>query len=145
MIKDCLRIFQNELQKYTDKMVIDNYIPKDGTYLLITMHGDDFLPSEPVDILYNKKEDRVENRTHTDYDYLRQLDYYSKLVEMNKPVDPKKVIHSNNYLTFFVKKESIKEQKVTKERDIMKYYCIRKLNMKRKRILGNCIEPLKKN
>ena len=32
---------------------------------------------------------------------------------MNKPIDSKKVIHSNNYLAFAVKKESIVTGKLT--------------------------------
>lgn len=42
---------------------------------------------------------------------------------MNKPVDPKKIIHSNNYLAFFVKKESIVSGKLT-EAIIDGYYDI---------------------
>ena len=34
---------------------------------------------------------------------------------MNKPMDPKKIIHSNNYLSFFVKKDSILSGKLTEE------------------------------
>ena len=40
-------------------------------------------------------------------------DYHSKLISMNKPIDSKKVIHSNNYLAFAVKKESIVTGKLT--------------------------------
>ena len=40
---------------------------------------------------------------------------------MNKPVDPKKVIHSNNYLSLAVKKNSISEGKLTRE-ILEKYY-----------------------
>ena len=48
------------------------------------------------------------------------LDYYSKLIEMNKPVDSTKQIHSNNFYAFFVKKESL-EKKLTAE-SISGYY-----------------------
>ena len=31
------------------------------------------------------------------------MDFYSQIISMNKPVDKKKLITSNNYLTFFCK------------------------------------------
>ena len=42
-------------------------------------------------------------------------DYYSGLIDMNKPIDGKKIIHSNNYLSFFVKKDSFVNGKLTNE------------------------------
>lgn len=115
MIKDCLRLFQNDLIKNTDAMVLENYLPKDGTYLLVKMENGDFFQQEPVEIHYNKKSGQIEGRSNTSYTYLQHIDYYSKLVEMNKPVDPRKIIHSNNYLSFFIKKESLTGQKVTQD------------------------------
>ena len=41
-------------------------------------------------------------------------DYYSKLVDMNKPMDTTKTIHSNNYLSVFIKKENIKKGNIKK-------------------------------
>ncbi|HBC95503.1 MAG TPA: type I-B CRISPR-associated protein Cas8b/Csh1 [Clostridium sp.] len=115
MIKDCLRIFQKELDSKESEFVLDNYTPKDGTYLLIEMKEGKFYPQEPIEIQYNKKTGELEGRMNTKYPFVRQLDYYSKLVEMNKPVDPKKIIHSNNYLSFFIKKDSLTNKKVTKD------------------------------
>ena len=43
------------------------------------------------------------------------FDYHSRLVSMDKPVDPKKVIHSNNYLSFWVKQESLGNGKLNQE------------------------------
>ena len=42
-----------------------------------------------------------------DYKYFKQLDYLSRLINTQKPIDSKKVIHSNNYLSFFIKKDNI--------------------------------------
>lgn len=113
MIKDCLRIFQKDLKKNTDAMILENYVPKDGTYLLVTMENGKFIQQKPIEIRYDKKSGQVEGRFNSSYTHLQHLDYYSKLVEMNKPIDPKKIIHSNNYLSFFIKKESLTGQKVT--------------------------------
>lgn len=115
LIEDCLRIFQKELNEKKDKFVLDNYTPKDGTYLLIEMKDGNFYPQEPIEIQYSKKTGELGGRTNKKYPFVRQLDYYSKLVEMNKPIDPKKIIHSNNYLSFFIKKDSLANQKVTKD------------------------------
>ena len=49
------------------------------------------------------------------YPLIRELDYNSKLIAMNKPIDPKKVIHSNHYLSLAVKKNSISEGKLSEE------------------------------
>lgn len=53
------------------------------------------------------------------------LDYYSKLIDMNKPIDQKKIIHSNNYYAFFIKKESLSDPKFTQS-VIDEYYSILK-------------------
>ena len=74
-----------------------------------------FVQEECMDISYDKKSSEVIGMTNQNYRFIRSLDYNSKLVEMNKPMDSKKIIHSNNLYTFFVKKESILEKKVTQE------------------------------
>jgi len=121
LIKDCLRIFEKDLAEKTDALILDNYVPKDGTYLIIRMENEDLIAQEPVEIRFDKKKGELVGETNTYYKYLQQLDYYSKLVEMNKPIDPQKIIHSNNYLSFFIKKESLNSKKVTME-IIDKYY-----------------------
>ena len=63
----------------------------------------------------DKKKKEIVGENDEDYFLIKQLDYYSKLLEMNKPIDPKKVIHTNNYLSIAVKKESIVSQKLTPE------------------------------
>ena len=120
MIKDCLRVFKKELGKKGDALVLDNYVPKDGTYILITIKSDTFVIGEAVKIFYDRKNNVLEGESNIHYKDLQKLDYYSKLVEMNKPIDSKKIIHSNNYLSFFVKKESLVTKKLTL--DIMASY-----------------------
>lgn len=115
MLEDCIRIFQKELDEKSDLIVLDNYTPKDGSYLLVEMKDGDFIPQEVVDIRYNKKTGEVEGQFNSKFDFLRHLDYDAKLLEMNKPIDPKKIIHSNNYLSFFIKKDSLVSGKVTQE------------------------------
>lgn len=114
MLRDCLRVFEKELENRTERWLLDNYEPKKGTYILINMDKD-FLVEECIDIAQDKKTGETIGRTHKDYRFIQFLDYHSKLMEMNKPMDPKKTIHSNNLYTFFLKKESIAEKKLTNE------------------------------
>lgn len=102
-----------ELERRT-KLLVDNYVPKDGTYVLINMDKD-FQYVYVLDIRFDKKSNKLHGGTEPQYDYIRYLDYNSKLIEMNKPIDPKKIIHSNQMYSFWVKKDSVTEKKLTGE------------------------------
>lgn len=65
------------------KLLVDNYIPKDGTYILITMDAD-FRLEAPLEIKYDQKNDVLKGSTEPCFNYVRYLDYNSKLIEMNK-------------------------------------------------------------
>ena len=100
-----------ELERRT-KLLVDNYIPKDGTYVLVYMDKD-FWCDAPLEIKFDKKSGELQGKTDSRYPYIRYLDYNSKLIEMNKPIDAKKVIHSNQMYAFLVKMDSIAEKKLT--------------------------------
>lgn len=102
-----------ELERRT-KLLVDNYVPKDGTYVLINMDKD-FQYVHVLDIRFDKKSGELQGRTDQQYNYIRYLDYNSKLIEMNKPIDPKKIIHANQMYSFWVKKDSVTEKKLTGE------------------------------
>lgn len=120
MLQEALEVFEKMLTR-NDRFVIDAYSLKDGTYRLIEMRDhDEWRIKKTLDIFYDKKTKELVGQDDEDYFFIKQLDYYSKLLEMNKPIDPKKVIHTNNYLSMAVKKESIVSQKLTQ--DIMKNY-----------------------
>ena len=102
-----------ELERRT-KLLVDNYVPKDGTYVLINIDKG-FQCEHVLEIKYDKKSGELQGRTDRRYNYVRYLDYNSKLIEMNKPIDAKKVIHSNQMYSFWVKKDSIAEKKLTRE------------------------------
>lgn len=94
-------------EKDLDKLILDSYIPADGTYLLLKFNeNNEFEKFLTVNIKLDKKTRDID-RTIEKLDVISCLDYNSKLLDMNKPIDGKKVIHSNNYLSFFVKKESL--------------------------------------
>lgn len=115
MLQDCIEIFKEELDKKTDKLVIDEYMPKDGTYMLVEIDNDKFIRREPIVIKYDKKQKVLLGKESSDYNYIACLDYYSKLIDMNKPIDSKKIIHSNNLYSFAIKKDSLTTGKLTSE------------------------------
>lgn len=113
MINECLEIFRKNLDEKGDRLILDNYVPKEGTYLLVNMDEEPWRMGEPVTIGYDKKLDAVTGKKNAQYPLISYLDYCSKLIEMNKPIDSQKIIHSNNYLALFVKKESLENGKMT--------------------------------
>lgn len=99
MLKDCLDIFKERYEEMGEKLITDNYSVAEGTYILVSKNF------EITKVEVGRKSDKI------DYEEFVTIDYLSKLIDMNKPIDRKKVIHSNNYLTFWVKKENLKLDK----------------------------------
>lgn len=105
MFEECLEVFKRELD-YDNNLILDEYIPADGSYIIVDAEGK---IKNYQDIKLDKKK-RGTSEAVEKGSYFKEIcfyDYHSKLISMNKPVDSKKVIHSNNYLSFAVKKESI--------------------------------------
>lgn len=119
MLQEALGVFEKKLSKKSG-LVIDVYSLKEGTYLLIEMNDAKWRIKKVLDIFYDKKDKVIVGKNDDDYHFIRELDYYSKLLEMNKPIDPKKIIHTNNYLAIAVKKEKILSKELSK--DIIKNY-----------------------
>ena len=100
MLKDMLNEFINHQIQYPefdpDTLVIQHYRLKPGFYFRLDENGsmDGFF--------LTKKTVLPENDPLLDW--FKQADFASSLIEMNKPVDPKKQIHSNNYFTLFLKR-----------------------------------------
>lgn len=125
VIKDCLEIFQEELKRAerktgdSDRLILDQYIPADGDYLLVRQDGN----VECCSVQLNKKTREVEKKIPDSevYEQICFYDYHSRLVSMDKPIDPKKVIHSNNYFSFWVKWDSLENGKLNTEA-IDRYY-----------------------
>ena len=117
MLAECLQVFRKELEHYGERMILDGYIPADGTYLLVDSGGK---IAAVMDIRMDKKTRQIDksNSRYRDFCY---YDYHSQLISMNKPQDSTKIIHSNNYLSFWVKKDSLKNGKLT-EKIIEQFY-----------------------
>ena len=112
MIDEALEVFRKIYDKEGEELVVSKHIPKDGTYILVNIKSGKII--EKLDISYDKKTKKIDGELNQYYSYFRAFDYYSNLVDMNKPMDPKKTIHSNQIYSFFIKKDSIRENKLTK-------------------------------
>lgn len=112
MIDEALEVFRKIYDKEGEKLVVNKHIPKDGTYILVNIKSGKII--EKLNIFYDKKSKKIDAELNQYYGYFRAFDYYSNLVDMNKPMDPKKTIHSNQIYSFFIKKDSIRENKLTK-------------------------------
>lgn len=117
VLKDCLEIFKKEMERAAgdsgnlDRLILDSYVPAEGIYLIVKEDGSIGYPEE---IKMDKKTRELEYIPST-YERICFYDYHSRLVSMDKPQDPKKVIHSNNYLSFWVKQESLQNGKLNEE------------------------------
>ncbi len=105
MIYDLLEIFRKEYEVKGDKLILDNYILKDGFYIKVN-------DNESMEYFISKtlKKEKVflhvnGDMNQTMFDWFKERDYYSGYLNSNKAFDDKK-IHNVNYLSFFVKVES---------------------------------------
>ena len=112
MIDEALEVFRKIYDKEGEELVVSKHIPKDGTYILVNKKSGKII--ETLNISYDKKSKKINGELNQYYGYFRAFDYYSNLVDMNKPMDPKKTMHSNQIYSFFIKKDSIRENKLTK-------------------------------
>ena len=112
MINEALEVFKKIYDKEGEELVVSKHIPKDGTYILVNIESGKII--ENLNIAYDKKSKKIDGELNQYYSYIRAFDYYSNLVDINKPMDSKKSIHSNQIYSFFIKKDSIRENKLTK-------------------------------
>jgi len=112
LINEALEVFKKIYDKEGEELVVSKHIPKDGTYILVNIESGKII--ENLNIAYDKKNKKIDGELNQYYSYIRAFDYYSNLVDMNKPMDSKKTIHSNQIYSFFIKKDSIRENKLTK-------------------------------
>ena len=174
MIYDILEVFRKEYEAKGDKLILDNYMLKDGLYVKIS---DDksleyfiFVNDKKVEKKENCFKDLDGNINHKMYEWFKERDYYSSVLDNAKVFDaPKKIIHNNNYLTLFMKIEKfvdvdfihIKNKLFKKvlsysdfnsknEKNILKVYCPKIKSLSRKKeiltkykILENNFEELR--
>lgn len=128
MLEECLEIFKENLDQDPD-MVLRGYIPKDGKYYLVTMKEEGPWEVSPsFKIKYNKKEKKIENQP-LNFSLIKNLDFYSNIIDTQKPIDSKKSIHSSTYYSFFFKENSY-EDNINKEA-IERYFLVLKNPLKK--------------
>ncbi|MBT9831932.1 hypothetical protein [Clostridium baratii] len=114
MLKQIIDIIKENHIDTFEQAILDQYVPTDGTYIIVEEDENGNLHETcREDIIMDTKLKTID-RTINNFDLICELDYNSKLIDMNKPIDSKKIIHSNNYLSFFVKKETL-GSKLTEE------------------------------
>ncbi|MBD3795021.1 MAG: hypothetical protein IE881_03645, partial [Epsilonproteobacteria bacterium] len=127
MINDVLEVFKKEYKKYGDKLILDNYILKDGLYVKV-----DNEIVEYFIVINDKKESSnrhclkdLDGNIRSDlYDWFVIRDYYSEWLNANKAFYDKK-IHNINYLSFFVKVDSFfsdNEGKLLQKESLKQHY-----------------------
>ena len=98
MLKECLEVFGEVLEQGRQNgkdIILDSYTCRWNIYFLDRQGN----IKDSIEIKLNKKTREIETN-NTDIKELCFYDYHSQLVSMNKPVDGKKVIHSNNFIHF---------------------------------------------
>lgn len=113
MLQNCLNIFEKNPDM--DRLVLDTYTPADGTYLILEESGNGFQKKVLLEVKQDKKTKEL-NITEEERRSISYYDYNSKLIDMNKPIDSKKIIQSNSFLSFWIKKDSLNNGKLTEER-----------------------------
>ncbi len=109
MIYDILEVFRKEYEEKGDKLILDNYILKDGLYIKINdkknLEYFTFENDKKVEKKENCFKDLEGNVNHEMYEWFKERDYYSGYLNSNKSFYDKK-IHNINYLSFYVKIDS---------------------------------------
>lgn len=121
MLKECIKIFEKELER-NPNLIIDDYRPEDGRYIIVEIKDRDWEVIDDFEILYNRKDKFIEGSINENYDYLKKLDYLSNYLDSNKSISDKK-IHSSNYLSVSfnfknINDTLIKNGKINKNADI---------------------------
>ncbi|QUH20023.1 type I-B CRISPR-associated protein Cas8b/Csh1 [Alkaliphilus sp. B6464] len=119
MLKDVIKTFEKVYKKRGEEYITDAHIPADGDYVIVLPKDDGFEILDTINIKQDKKTREID-RTNPHFDFIQQADYMSRYLESNKAIKDKN-IHSNNYLTFFVKKENLHNGKIN-DRVISEYY-----------------------
>lgn len=110
MIQESLEVFEKIFEKEGIDLVLDNYVPKNGTYIFVDLDTGEIKDTIKIQKNNEKSNDYNLDEKNFFINNLKKLDYYCDLLDMNKPIDAKKVIHSNQIYGIFVKKNVIKSK-----------------------------------
>lgn len=107
MLDNLLEGFKRAYETHGDALISDGHQLKDGLYIKVHLDG----TLEPH--IFKKAKD--ENVQTDAYQWFQKRDFLSNYLESNKAIatKPIKRIHSNNYLTWFVKRDTFLESDKT--------------------------------
>lgn len=123
MIENLLNGFKKSLDQYGMDFIKDQHKLSKGLYIRI---------SPEFEITTYIVKDSKEILVDEEYKWFQKRDFISRYIESNKPIKttPRKIIHSNNYLTIFIKKYSVIKSSKSEE----------KKKFKSKEVLIKCFE-----
>lgn len=107
MIEDLIRVFEKRYKMYGDDLLLEDYKLEDGIYVLYNLNKTD-KPLTEFEV--SKENSCVDNKY---YKNITRYDYYSKVMEMNKAIDDKKKIQSNQIYAFKIKSMNITKEILT--------------------------------
>lgn len=107
MIEDLIRVFEKKYKMYGDDLLLEDYKLEDGIYVLYNLNKAD-KPLTEFEV--SKENSCVDNKY---YKNITRYDYYSKVMEMNKAIDDKKKIQSNQIYAFKIKSMNITKEILT--------------------------------
>lgn len=115
MLSECIEVFCKEPEETRKKRILDGYIPANGSYMLVKPKDNSFEIDEIVDIYMDTKNKVLQGKTNNKFNHICFYDYNSQIISINKSIEKKKLVQSNNYLCFFIKKDSLTNGKLTKD------------------------------
>ncbi len=172
MIYDVLEVFSKDYEQKGDKLILDTYHLKDGLYIKINNSNFEYFLKSSKKIKKDDKnatehyfKDSENSIKNSEYEWFKERDYYSNVIDTAKSYDaPKKSIHNNNYLTLFMKIEefltldfshietklykkvfSFKDFNSKNEKKILENFCPIIKSFERKKDIVNKMRFMKKN
>lgn len=100
-MQQAIELFDSIYKEQETEIILDNYLLSDGLYIIAANNKINQYNIQYKESL-NKKDKNIQ--------FLILADYYSKLISINKPVDKKKLIKSNNYLSFIINQKNLKDK-----------------------------------
>ncbi len=156
MIYDILEVFKKKYENKGDKLILDNYVLKDGLYVKVNEDASlEYFIKSSKKVKYDGKSQaehyfkNINGSNETlQLDWFKQKDYFSNVIDTAKSYDaPKKTIHNNNYLSLFMKIESFLEVEFSYLRNKLykKVFSFKDFDSKNeKKILENFCNTIKK-
>jgi len=110
LIRDLAVGFQKAQEEFP-AIIQDNYRLKEGIYIRLDLTKSWENQSTAFEQNHLTIVRKEEVQTSELLNWFKCQDYASSLIDMNKSVDPKKQVHSNNPLALFMKREVFLEEK----------------------------------